>query len=130
MTHSRFLVPEWIHELPDGRLQLVAQRCRACGIREFPPSDACKRCSSEDLEELLLEPEGTLYSVTVYRASSSADRYKIVGQVEFGHKVFAQGYVVGDSSRPPGIGTRMNVIPFELQMRDGEAVATYGFATK
>lgn len=49
-------------EGPDG-WRLIGSRCRACGQSFFPKAKAiCLNCESDDLEEVLIAPTGTLYS--------------------------------------------------------------------
>jgi uncharacterized OB-fold protein len=127
---TNYIVSGWIHPLPDGRLQLVAQHCRECGANAFPRTPRCKRCASDRLEQVMLGPEATLYSVTTDRVSSSPDRHKLVGQAQFEQGAFVQGYVVGDPNKPPAIGTVVELAPYDLPGRDGEALTTYSFRPK
>jgi uncharacterized protein len=124
---TNFLVADWIHSLENGRLKLVGQRCRACGTCAFPRTTACKQCSSTDLEQSLLGPDATLYSVTTDRTSTSPANHKLVGQVRFPNGAYVQGYVTGDINHPPKIGALVEMVPYELRFADGQTGNTYGF---
>jgi uncharacterized OB-fold protein len=47
--------------------RLLASRCRGCGSVYFPRSLSCRhpRCTDKAPQDILLGPEGSLYSVTV-----------------------------------------------------------------
>ncbi|MGD0118193.1 MAG: zinc ribbon domain-containing protein [Candidatus Binatus sp.] len=127
---QNFMVPAWIHLLDDGRLRLIGQRCRSCGTHAFPRTTACKKCSSTDLEQAMLGPNATLYSVTTDRTSTSAANHKLVGQAQFPDGAYVQGYVAGDVNYPPRIGAPVELVPYELRFPDGQTGTTYGFRVR
>jgi len=47
--------------------RLVGSRCRGCGSIYFPEASACRNpdCEAPDLEQILLNNRGTLYTYTV-----------------------------------------------------------------
>jgi len=125
---TEFAVPEWIRPLADGRLRLVGQRCRACGTHAFPRTARCPRCASPELDEALLGPEATLYSVTVDRANPTDAHHAIVGQARFDDGAYVQGYVLGDRNAPPRTGERVEVVRYAFTpFGEGEPATTYGF---
>ncbi len=46
---------------------LLGMRCAVCGIVVFGPATFCQSCSSPELEEVELAPDGVLYSYTIVR---------------------------------------------------------------
>jgi uncharacterized OB-fold protein len=55
-----FTIPEDPAQAP----RLLGSRCTACGEVQFPRRVVCARCLGEALEDVLLGPEGTLYTWT------------------------------------------------------------------
>ena len=76
---------------PGQSPRLLASRCRDCGEHFFPRRLVCARCLAEGTDDLLLGPEGTLYTWTyVYFPLFNSRR------VEHG------GYGVGQVDLPEG----------------------------
>lgn len=76
-----FVVPSSPSEEP----HLLGRKCRNCGEVFFPPRRCCRRCSSQDMEELVLSRIGKLYSFTVVRKTPPGSLTKapyFVGTVE------------------------------------------------
>jgi uncharacterized OB-fold protein len=55
-----------IKEFWDGvaKHKLLAQECKACGQKFFPPSNHCPKCLSKDFKWFELSGKGKLYSWT------------------------------------------------------------------
>jgi uncharacterized OB-fold protein len=55
----------------DGQTRLIGSRCRVCGTHAFPKIRRCNnprcRARSEDVDEALLGPHGTVWSWTTVR---------------------------------------------------------------
>ena len=64
--HSAPVVPGLFEGQGDGT-RLLASRCRGCGSVYFPRSLSCRhpRCTDKAPQDILLGPQGTLYSFTV-----------------------------------------------------------------
>ena len=61
------LVEEGLFEIPSSpsdEPHLIGSKCKDCEEVVFPKQMGCPNCCSEDVEELLLGPRGTLYSFT------------------------------------------------------------------
>lgn len=58
-----FTTPLW----PLEDVHLKGTRCRACGEAFLGKSPACENCQSVDLEDIILNDRGTLYTYTVIR---------------------------------------------------------------
>lgn len=85
-----FTVPDDPAEPP----RLLGSRCRRCGEHYFPRRAICARaeCLSEDLEDVELGPEGTLYSYTFVHMP-------LFGSSNLEHM---EGYGVGQIDLPEG----------------------------
>jgi len=82
-----FTIPDAVDEPP----RLLGSRCRACGEHFFPRRRVCARCLAEGCEDVLLGPDGTLFTWTwVY--------------VPFfgGRRGEGAGYAVGQVDLPEG----------------------------
>ena len=49
---------------PSSPPQLLGSRCRACGEHFFPRRVVCARCLAQGCEDVLLGPQGTLWTFT------------------------------------------------------------------
>lgn len=58
-----FTIPEDPKEPP----RLIAGKCRTCDHVVFPSKIMCVKCHSEDMEEVLLEGKGRVYTFTICR---------------------------------------------------------------
>jgi hypothetical protein len=66
-------IAEGFFELPSSSFEkprLVGNRCRFCGETFFPSRVCCRRCSSQDMEEVRFNPVGKLYSFTSMKVKS------------------------------------------------------------
>ena len=63
---GEFIIPAWMR-WADGsrRLQLLGQRCNACGVTFFPRTACFKACGSAEVGEVALGPECELHAITV-----------------------------------------------------------------
>jgi uncharacterized OB-fold protein len=91
-----FTVPEG-----DEPPRLLGTRCRACGERFYPRRAVCARCLSEDVEETLLGPRGTLHTWTWLRFPSFGDARGAgtghgAGQIDLAEGVRVQAVLEGE----------------------------------
>ena len=124
-----FLVPSWMEATSDNRVRLLAQRCGACGTVYFPKTALCKRCSSRDVVEVRIGPEAELHSYTIDRMGGFLKRPHLVGNVRFPEGAFIQGYIDGSIEETPVIGSTVDLVPFEVEVK-GEPGLTYAFRTR
>lgn len=64
------LIAEDLVALPSSSSEkpsLVGSKCRSCAETFFPSRLCCRRCSSEDMEKILLSRVGKLFSFTTVR---------------------------------------------------------------
>jgi uncharacterized OB-fold protein len=52
---------------PTEKPYLIGSKCGSCGETFFPSRLCCRRCSSEDMEKILLSRVGKLFSFTTVR---------------------------------------------------------------
>lgn len=63
IAEGLFTLPSSSSEKP----HLMGSKCRSCGETFFPSRLCCRRCSSEDMEKILLSRVGKLFSFTTVR---------------------------------------------------------------
>jgi uncharacterized protein len=54
-------------EAPASSDTLVGVECTQCQMRAFPPAEICSNCLSEDLAQVELPRDGTLYASSIIR---------------------------------------------------------------
>lgn len=74
---------------PSEKPHLLGSKCSSCGESFFPARLCCRRCSSEDMEEIALSRTGILYSFTTIKVKPP----HFIGQVP---------YIVGVVELPEG----------------------------
>lgn len=74
---------------PSEKPHLLGSKCRSCGESFFPARLCCRRCSSEDMEEIALSQTGRLYSFTTIKVKPP----HFIGEVP---------YIVGVVELPEG----------------------------
>jgi uncharacterized OB-fold protein len=116
----------------DGRrLQLVGQRCDACGVAFFPRTVRCTACGSADVYELALGPDAELHAVTVDRTGAVLGTPQLIGQARFAQGTFVQGIVAADVDAELSPGTPMELVPFTVPAPGGSgSLVSYAFAVK
>ncbi|MBV8304856.1 MAG: Zn-ribbon domain-containing OB-fold protein [Acidimicrobiia bacterium] len=67
----------------DGAPRLIGARCANCGRHQFPHSSLCPYCGADDVAEVLLSVEGTLWAWTAVTAPPPGYR----GDVPYGFGV-------------------------------------------
>ena len=74
---------------PSEKPHLIGSKCRSCGESFFPARLCCRRCSSDDMEEIAIGQTGKLYSFTTIRVKPP----HFIGEVP---------YIVGVVELPEG----------------------------
>lgn len=85
---------------PEGEPRLKALRCASCSRTHFPPpAPVCPGCFSEDLEEITLSTEGTVYSFTeVHTAPPGFQPPYVLAYVDLPEGVRLLGQVDGGAN--------------------------------
>jgi hypothetical protein len=125
---ERAAADHW-RETADGRIELMAARCRACGTHHLPRVPVCASCSAEDLEAVPLGGAGRLYAYTIIRIPPPgyAGEYA-VGYVDFpeGVRVFGQIRLDPDTQLASDVPVTIEKAVL-FHRPDGAPVAGYRF---
>jgi uncharacterized protein len=129
-------IAEGIFTWPDDEPRLIGSLCRSCGEIGFPRRAACARCTSTDVEERLLQRQGTLWTWTVQTFQpkspyvAPADRefepYG-VGYVELPGEVRVESRLLESDPDRLRIGMPMELAIVPLWVEDDTEVVTYAF---
>jgi uncharacterized OB-fold protein len=115
-------------QTPQGK-RLSGSRCGHCGTTHFPPTALCFACLSEAVEEVALDPVGTLFSyTTVYMKTAHFEPPYSIGYVDLpeGVRVFAP--LRTDSTADLAVGQKMQIEIGPLWSEaDGTPVIGYRF---
>jgi hypothetical protein len=115
--------------LEDQRYRLVGEQCPHCGVKIFPPRDACPECARPAQELFTFSGKGEVYSyTTVLDAPEGFEGQKpyVVALIRLdeGPMLTAQ---LTDLEGEPAIGMRVEMVTRKLRT-DGEAgVIVYGY---
>jgi uncharacterized protein len=113
----------------DGGASLIGNKCKSCGQVFFPKAKPiCLNCCGDQLEELLLNSRGKLYSYTVSQVPSwNFMPPYTVGYVELPEniRVFTQLKAVDD--KPFKIGMEMELFIDKLWEKDGKDIFGYKY---
>ncbi|WP_419662357.1 conserved uncharacterized protein, DUF35 [Desulfosarcina variabilis str. Montpellier] len=120
-------VREGLFDEKDGG-RLLANRCSACGRTFFPKADFCFDCLAEEMEDIVLSRQGTLYAYTIGRLPSTHFKPPyVVGLIDIpeGIRVFAPLLVSPDA--PLTVGMPMQLTIDTLWEEEGKRVMGYKF---
>lgn len=82
------IVEEGLFDLsssPSGRPCLIGSHCCNCGETFFPPRRYCRKCASDNMEEIQLSRTGKLYAFTTIREKLPGSKVQypsLVGIIE------------------------------------------------
>jgi uncharacterized OB-fold protein len=121
-----------------GQPQLMASRCRDCGVHTFPRQDGCPRCSGTTMEDVLLPPAGKLWTWTTqgfrpktppYLGPEGDDDFTpfLLGYVEFPGQLKVEGRLVGVDPDQVRIGQSMDVVLVPFREDGDSEVVTFAF---
>jgi uncharacterized OB-fold protein len=124
---------------PSDAPQLIGSRCAACGVVTFPRQEGCPGCTGADMEDLLLNRRGTLWTWTTqefplksppYARAETAETFTpfVVGYVELPGEARVEARLTGVEPDDLRIGMELElvVLPY-LTRDDGTEVLTYAF---
>ncbi|KND55623.1 hypothetical protein BPUN_2298 [Candidatus Paraburkholderia kirkii] len=92
---------------------LVGQRCDVCGTQLFPKTGICPGCQSEQLTDVALPRQGTLYSWSI---------------VHVAPKPWVTPYVIGYVDLPEGVRVFAHIGGDPQTLKIGMPVALYASA--
>lgn len=120
---------EGLFQVANGALQLIGSQCKSCGRIVYPSAKTCLDCGYDDVAQVPLSSEGTLYSfTTVHMPASHFDPPFDVGYVKLpeGLCIFApvaQGATLE-------VGTPVRLVHSVLWREDDCDVMGYRIATE
>lgn len=129
---------EGLFTWPADEPRLIGSRCPVCGVTTFPVQISCPGCPSREMEEVLLETRGTLWTFTTqefrpkepYKGPEDPERdwqrYG-VGYIELGDAVRVESRLTVSDPTKLHIGMEMElrIVPFGT---DGEGNDLVNFA--
>ena len=107
---------------------LLANKCKSCGQIFFPKAQFCLSCFQEDVEEIILNRRGKLYSyVIAHMPSTHFEPPYAAGYVDLpeGVRIFAPLKMV--EGRPFKVGMEMEVVIEKLWQEGDKEVIGYRF---
>ena len=129
-------IAEGIFTWPADEPRLIGSLCRTCGEIAFPRRSSCARCTSTDVEERLLQRQGTLWTWTVqtfrpkppYAGPQNEDFEPYgVGYVELPGEVRVEARLLESDPDRLRIGMPMESAIVPLWVEGDSEVVTYAF---
>lgn len=123
------LAGEALKTEPDGSVRLIGTACGDCGQQVFPPTPVCPSCLSENVSDVDLPTEGTLYSwSTVHVAPSNWHTPYIAGYVDLAPQVRVFAHIVDTDGADMAMDMPVQLVAAELgREADGTPVVSYAF---
>jgi len=115
----------------EGATRLIGGRCRGCGEHHFPRASTCPYCAGDEVDEVLLSPDGSLWAWTAVTAPPPGYR----GEVPYGFGVVELPEGVRVIARlteadPADLTFRQSVRAVAVPLHtddEGRTVVTYAF---
>jgi len=131
---------EGLFTWPSDEPRLIGSRCPKCGATTFPVQTFCPGCPSDAMEEVLLEPRGTLWTFTTQEFRPK-EPYKGpeapegdwppygVGYIELGNEIRVESRLTESDATKLHIGMEMElrIVPFGAD-EDGNELVNFAFA--
>jgi uncharacterized OB-fold protein len=100
LAEPRYVAPGLVTCDAQGRPQLTAGRCSACGARSFPKAPVCASCLSEDIADEALSREGKLYAFSVVHQAPKGWRVPyVLGYVDLPEDVRVLAHIAAAPDR-------------------------------
>jgi len=115
--------------LSDQRYQLIGEECPHCGVKIFPPRDACPDCAQPAQDLFAFAGTGVVYSYTrVLDAPEGFEDqtpyYLALVELDEGPLVTAQ---LTDLDGEPQIGDRVEMVTRKLRTDGDQGIIVYGY---
>jgi uncharacterized OB-fold protein len=132
---------EGVFTWPSDDPRLIATSCTVCGTTTFPTQSSCPKCASDQMEQVLLEPRGTLWTFTTQEFRPK-EPYKGPEPLDSDWQPYGVGYIEipendikvearlteSDSSKLRiGMDMELRIIPFGTD-DEGNEIVNYAFA--
>lgn len=126
-----YLAGDAVREAEDGSPQLYGTVCNDCGAKVFPPTHVCPECMSENVSDIELSHEGTLYSWSVVHVAPKNWRVPYVaGYVDLPEGVRVFTHIVGADFDSLTMDMPVELTTAELFEEAGMPVESYAFTPK
>ena len=124
---------------PDGP-RLKGMRCNNCGNHVFPMQSGCPKCTSDDVEEVQLGTQGTLWAWTIqgfrpkappYLGEANPEKFEAygVGYIELPGQLKVESRLTISDPSLLKIGMEMEIVPETIGMdEEGNELVTFAFA--
>jgi uncharacterized OB-fold protein len=131
---------EGLFTWPSDDPRLIGSRCAKCGVTTFPVQTFCPGCPSDTMEEVLLEPHGTLWTFTTqefrpkepYNGPEDPEgdwQPYGVGYIELGGEIRVESRLTESDASKLRIGMEMElrIVPFGTD-ENGNELVNFAFA--
>jgi len=133
-------IAEGLFTWPSDAPRLIGSRCPKCAMTTFPAQSFCPGCPSDTMEEVLLEPRGTLWTFTTQEFRPK-EPYKGPEDPEDDWEPYGVGYIdLGDAIRVEsrltehdparlhfGMEMELRIVAFGTD-DDGNEIVNFAFA--
>ena len=115
--------------LSNQRYLMVGEECPHCGVKIFPPRDACPDCSQPAQDLYTFSGKGEIFSYTTILDApdgyeEQSPYYLALIRLDEGPMLTAQ---LTDLDGEPAIGQRVEMITRKLRTDGAEGVIVYGY---
>nr|MBN1228952.1 Zn-ribbon domain-containing OB-fold protein [Anaerolineae bacterium] len=115
--------------LAEQRYRLVGEICPHCGVKIYPPRDACPDCSQPAQERFTFSGKGEIYSYTVVLDAPEGYEEQVpyliaLVKLDEGPMLTAQ---LTDFDREPEIGDRVEMVTRKLRTEGNAGIIVYGY---
>jgi hypothetical protein len=120
--------PKAVRASPESGPCLIGGKCTTCGRTFFPYREICPSCFMEGkVEEITLDPHGTLVSYTVVRRAPGREVPYAIGYILTPENLMVFAPVVECNFERLRQGTKMEAVFRPKRDREGHMVISYAY---
>ena len=126
------IIKQYYDALAEGKLK--GKKCKDCGAVTFPPTTACEKCGSTNLDWFELSGKGQLLYISHSMAPPPNPRFNKFAPYAYGHVkldegVFVQGMVTNVKIDPDTLRSYFEKGPVEVtaDIVEAEGLSILGF---
>jgi len=139
MQKKQIPIANGLFTWPSEDPRLIGSKCKRCGQVTFPAQGSCPNCCREEMENILLEKRGKLWTFTVqgfypksppYAGPETEETFVPfgVGYVELPGNVMVQGRLTENDPKKLRIGMDLELVILKFkEEEDGNEVMIYAF---
>jgi uncharacterized OB-fold protein len=114
-----------------GYACLIGSHCSDCGACLFPPVSVCSECMSENVGDIDLATDGTLYSWSVVHVAPKGWNVPyIAGYVDLPNKVRVFAHITGVAADTLLMDMPVSLTTAALGEKDGAPLESYAFTPR